>query len=81
MISGSQIRAGRALLNWSSEALAERAKTTRQTIQRLEQVDGVPASRSQTLGAIQRALEEAGVEFIGTPDRAPGVRLVTVAKP
>ena len=81
MISGAQIRSGRALLNWSSETLAERAGTTRQTIQRLEQYDNVPPSRSQTLEAVQTALEAGGVEFTGTPDNAPGVRLAMPLKP
>ena len=53
---------------------------TRFTIQRLEQYDGVPPSRSQTLDALQKVLEVAGVEFIGTPDQAPGVRLVKISK-
>lgn len=75
MISGGQIRAARGLVNWSAEALANAVGVTRQTIQRLEQHDGVPPSRSQTLEEIQRAFETAGVEFIGTPDDRPGVRL------
>ena len=28
-----------------------------------------------TLVSLQKALEEGGVEFIGTPDHQPGVRL------
>jgi transcriptional regulator with XRE-family HTH domain len=81
MIGGAQIRAARALLNWSAGALAEAVGVTRQTIQRLEQHDAVPPSRSQTLDEIQRAFEAAGVEFIGSPDDTPGVRLVRRDKP
>lgn len=77
MIGGAQIRAARALLNWSAEILAESVGVTRQTVQRLEQYDGLPPSRSQTLDDIQRAFEAAGVEFIGTPDERPGVRLIS----
>jgi DNA-binding XRE family transcriptional regulator len=80
MIVGAQIRAARALLSWSADDLAKSIGLTRQTIQRLEQHDGVPPSRSQTLEEIQRALESAGVEFIGTPDDGPGVRLVRKSK-
>jgi DNA-binding XRE family transcriptional regulator len=76
MISGAQIRAARGLLNWSGETLANTVGVTRQTIQRLERHDGLPPSRSQTLDDIQHAFEAAGVEFIGSPDDAPGVRLV-----
>jgi len=41
----------------------------------MEVMDGVPAGQVRTLIAIREALEEAGVEFIGTPDDRPGVRL------
>lgn len=75
MIGGAQIRAARALLSWSAAELAERAGVTRFTIQRLEQTDGIPPSRSHTLDEIQRAFEAAGVEFLGSPDDKPGVRL------
>jgi len=76
MIGGAQIRAARALLGWSAAELAGNCGVTRFTIQRLEQHNGVPPSRSQTLEDIRRAFEAAGVEFIGTPDDGPGVRLV-----
>jgi transcriptional regulator with XRE-family HTH domain len=75
MIGGAQIRAARALLGWSAADLASNCGVTRFTIQRLEQHDGVPPSRSQTLEDIQRAFESAGIEFIGTPDDAPGARI------
>jgi transcriptional regulator with XRE-family HTH domain len=81
MICGAQIRAARALVNWSAEELAKRSGVTRFTIQRLEQHDGVPPSRSQTLDDIQRALEAVGIEFIGSPDDGPGVRLYRRSKP
>ena len=42
---------------------------------RLEQHDGVPPSRSSTLMDIRAALEAAGIEFVGTPDDGPGIRL------
>jgi hypothetical protein len=35
----------------------------------------VPAINISTMVAIQRALENAGVEFVGSPDDRPGVRL------
>jgi transcriptional regulator with XRE-family HTH domain len=63
------------MLNWSATELAERAGTSRNTIQRLEQSEGVPASRTQTLMDIQRVFEAAGIEFIGTPENGPGVRI------
>jgi transcriptional regulator with XRE-family HTH domain len=75
MLSGVQIRAGRAALRWSIEELADRSGVASRTIIRLEQVDGVPPSRSSSLQNIQAALEAAGVEFIGTPADRPGIRL------
>jgi hypothetical protein len=41
----------------------------------MEVMDGVPTGHVKTLMAIKAALEVAGVEFIGTPDDCPGVRL------
>ena len=74
MLTGAQIRAARALLNWSAAELAGRISSARQTVQRLEQWDDVPPSRTQTLMEIKRVFEEAGLEFIGTPENGPGVR-------
>jgi hypothetical protein len=54
---------------------AEKTGVAKRTIERLEQHDGIPPSRSQTLIELQRAFESAGVEFIGTPEDGPGVRL------
>jgi hypothetical protein len=75
MITGSQIRSARAALRWSADILAREAGLGVQTIKRLEQVEGVPASRTSTLLDIQRTLEAAGIEFIGAPDDGPGIRL------
>ena len=76
MIIAAQIRAARALLRWSARELAERAEIGLATIQRLELDEGVPTGRARTLMQLQQALELAGVEFIGSPDDAPGVRLI-----
>ena len=38
-------------------------------------MNGVPAINISTMIAIQIAFEKAGVEFIGSPDDRPGVRL------
>lgn len=80
MITAAQIRAARAMLRWTGQDAAEKSGVSLPTIKRLEQMDGVPLSRSQTLLDIQRAFEAAGVEFIGSPDDAPGVRLVRPPK-
>jgi transcriptional regulator with XRE-family HTH domain len=75
MVTGSQIRAARAILRWSGEALAKKASVGIQTIKRLEAVDGVPPGRAATVSDVQRALEAAGIEFIDENGGGPGVRL------
>ena len=75
MITGSQIRAARCALRLSAQRLADLSGVSVPTIQRFEQAEGIPPSRSSTLADIQRALESAGIEFIGTPDDGPGIRL------
>ena len=75
MLTGMQIRSARGALRWSSAELSVRSGVASRTIMRLEQFDGVPPSRSSTLMDIKAAIEAAGIEFIGTPDDAPGIRL------
>lgn len=75
MITGAQIRAARAILRWTAAHLATEADVGIQTVMRFEAHDGVPPSRSSTLMDIQAALETAGIEFIGTPEDGPGIRL------
>ena len=45
------------------------------TIKRMEANDGAPVSTVANLNAIKSALEAAGIEFIGTPDDRPGIRI------
>ena len=76
MISSSQIRAAKALLRWSGEDLANKSELSLSTIRRVEASEGVPDTQNmKTLLSIKKALEDAGVEFIGSPDDRPGVRL------
>ena len=75
MIASSQIRAARALLDWSIKEASLMSKVSGPTIQRLERQSGAISSQPRTLIDLKRAFEEAGVEFIGTPDNGPGVRL------
>ena len=75
MITGSQIRAARAALRISAVELAAKAGVGEQTIKRFESVEGIPPSRSSTLIEVQKTLEAAGIEFIGTPDDRPGIRI------
>ena len=76
MLIGPQIRAARALLGWSARETADFSGVSLPTIQRLEKNIGVSnTAQIRTLNDLKRAFEEAGVEFIGSPDNGPGVRL------
>lgn len=70
-ISPAQLRAARALVDWSREALAASSGTTVRTLARIESGETEP--RLSTVSVIRSALEAAGVEF--TNGDAPGVRL------
>ena len=74
MISSHQIRAARALLRWSADSLAKESGIGVATIRRLELAEGVPSSNVNTLLAIKSTLEDAGIEFLGTPQEGAGVR-------
>ncbi len=74
MITSDQIRAARSLLRWTGKELAEKSGVGFSTLMRLETEVGVPNAQAKTLEALRRALEEAGIEFIGTPDSQAGVR-------
>ena len=75
LITTPQIRAARALLRWSANDLSDKSGVGISTIKRLEVMKGVPAINISTMVAIQIALENAGVEFVGSPNDRPGVRL------
>ncbi len=57
--------------------LAEISGVNSKTIRRIEAADGLPDSTVKTITQIKSALEAAGIEFIGTPDDGPGIRIYT----
>jgi transcriptional regulator with XRE-family HTH domain len=75
LITSDQIRAARALLKWSAEDLANKAGVGIATVRRFELDKGVPSGQVRILGALKATLEAGGIEFIGTPEDRPGVRL------
>lgn len=75
MLTGTQIRSARAALRLSVEQLAAMSGVSARTIKRMEVEDGVPPSNRPNIEAIMTALEAAGIEFIGTPEDGPGIRL------
>jgi len=77
-VSIRQIKAARALLGWSQEALATKANVSLPTVKRLEAADGLLGGREQTGIKLRRALEMAGIEF--TDGDHAGVRLRAVGR-
>lgn len=69
----SQCRAGRALLGMSQDDLARASEVAKGTIAAFETGERKPYRR--TLGAIQTALESAGVVFLDPNGNGPGVAL------
>ncbi|MCK6417629.1 MAG: helix-turn-helix domain-containing protein [Alphaproteobacteria bacterium] len=66
-----QIRAARALLDWSQSDLADRAGLSQTGIARIE--NGTNQPNSSTLAKIEAAFEKGSIEFLGLS----GVRLKT----
>lgn len=81
MITGSQIRAARALLGWTSEHLASQAGVSYATISKIEQSPGVPGVKATTLAQIAAALEAGGIMFQSRGDTRDGGIGVRIAKP
>jgi transcriptional regulator with XRE-family HTH domain len=74
MLTPAQLRAARALLDWSRQELAERSGTSAETVQAFEARDSDP--KLSTLNKWKRALEQAGVELQDEDEHGgPGVRL------
>jgi len=74
-LTAQQIKAARGALGWSVQDLADRTGVGTATISRYELSDAVPRSRKDNLAKIRLAFEAAGIEFIGTPEDRPGIRI------
>jgi len=76
LITGTQIRAARALLNWSQGKLATNSGVSLPTIKRIEARGHEFGGRVDTLQKIQSTVEQAGIVFIQKDaGGGPGVRL------
>jgi ribosome-binding protein aMBF1 (putative translation factor) len=62
------------MLKWSIDDLSNKSGIGTTTLKRLESADGVPNAQVRTIEVIKKTLEEAGIEFIGTPESGAGVR-------
>lgn len=74
-LSVRQIKAARAMLDWSQKDLSERSGVSLPTIHRLEAEDGPLGGSATTAAKIQAALEAGGVDFIPENGGGAGVRL------
>ena len=74
-LTAQQIKAARGALGWSVQDLSDKTGVGTATISRYETADAVPQSRKDNLQKIQSAFEAAGIEFIGSPDDRPGIRI------
>ena len=75
MIEAAQIRAARALLGVNQTKLSEWAAISVGTVKQIEAASEIRGA-ADTLWKIQRALEQAGVEFIGADEtKGPGGQL------
>lgn len=76
-ITSEQIRAARAIIRLTVAELSSISGVGVATIKRMEATPGLPSAHVKTLSQIKSTLEKLGVEFIGSPDDGPGVRLIT----
>lgn len=74
-MTSAQLRAARALLDWSIADLARVSGISASTIKRLESSRADLPVTATTLLALRNALERSGVALVGEPHRQPGVRL------
>jgi len=74
MITGRQVRAARALLNWKQEMLAEKALVALTALKRLESERDLQVHET-TRDQVRRVLESAGILFVES-DRGRGVMLL-----
>ena len=69
MYTSHQLRAARALLNWTAGELAERTGVHISTVQRMERHDGQVRGNAATVEKILAALEASGIEFMNDEGR------------
>jgi transcriptional regulator with XRE-family HTH domain len=71
MITARQSRAARALLGWTQETLADKARVSLTALKRLESESGLEVYET-TRDQVRRALEAAGVVLLST-EKGEGV--------
>lgn len=74
-LTGAQLRAARAILDLSAEALAEETKLSLKTIRRAEKTHGPVAITAANTERLISILEARGVIFLPADELGEGVRL------
>jgi transcriptional regulator with XRE-family HTH domain len=74
MITARQSRAARALLGWTQETLADKARVSLTALKRLESESGLEVYET-TRDQVRRAFERSGVVLLNS-DKGVGVLLV-----
>lgn len=78
LINARQVRAGRALLGWTQQRLADQALLAVNTLRAVEK--GQRNSKDESVAAIRKALVKAGIVFISDGVMGEGVRLSKPSK-
>ncbi|QFT34109.1 hypothetical protein FIV00_26675 [Labrenzia sp. THAF82] len=78
MITARQSRAARALLGWTQETLADKARVSLTALKRLESESGL-AVYETTRDQVRRAFEANGIVLLNS-DRGEGVMIVDDAR-
>lgn len=74
MLTGTQIRMARVALHWKIDDLAEKTGVPWARLQKVERGNGVPDVPPETMAALRRVFEDAGIVFIPESESAgPGV--------
>ena len=74
MITARQSRAARALLGWTQETLADKARVSLTALKRLESESGFEVYET-TRDQVRQSFEDNGIVFLNS-DRGVGVMLV-----
>jgi transcriptional regulator with XRE-family HTH domain len=68
LVDARQIKAARSFLRWRQDQLAKLTGLALSTIRRLERSEGRIEANFDTVEKIRQVLENAGIEFIGSPN-------------
>lgn len=75
MFTVQQLQMARAAQGWSLDVLGKKSSVSSRTIRRIESEGGLEKATTANLKLVKQTLEAAGIEFIGSADDGPGVRL------